>query len=124
MTEIDDAAPPVSPHGRWRQWLKAEWLLLLFGALAVGLAVLDPQPLASYRRWLQLPTLAGLFGLLIAIQGIRDSGVVQRAAAALAARAHSVRTLGLLLVAATALLSQHAPSRSFISSRPCCPWLR
>ncbi|MFA6228725.1 MAG: SLC13 family permease [Rhodanobacter sp.] len=105
MTEIDRAAPPASPHGRWRQWLQAEWLLLLFGTLAVVLAVLDPQPLASYRRWLQLPTLAGLLGLLIAIQGIRDSGVVQRAAAALAARTHSVRTLGLLLVAATALLS-------------------
>jgi Na+/H+ antiporter NhaD/arsenite permease-like protein len=105
MTERGAPLPPASPDGRWRQWLQAEWLLLLFGALAAGLAMLDPQPLASYRRWLQLPTLAGLLGLLIAIQGIRDSGVVQRAAAALAARAHSVRMLGLLLVAATALLS-------------------
>lgn len=105
MTESGDRAAPASSHGRWQPWLKAEWLLLLFGALALGLAVLDPQPLASYRHWLQLPTLAGLLGLLIAIQGIRDSGVVQRAAAALAARTHSVRTLGLLLVAATALLS-------------------
>ena len=105
MTESDARLPPPSLHGRWRQWLQAEWLLLLFGALAAGLALLDPQPLASYRRWLQLPTLAGLLGLLIAIQGIRDSGVVQRAAAALAARAHSLRTLGLLLVVAAALLS-------------------
>ncbi len=89
----------------WRARLKAEWMLLLFGTLAITLAMLDPQPLASYRRWLQLPTVAGLLGLLIAIQGIRDSGLVQHAAAALAARMHSVRTLGLLLVAATALLS-------------------
>ena len=80
-------------------------MLLLFGALAIALALLDPQPLASYRRWLQLPTLTGLLGLLIAIQGIRDSGVVQHAAAALAARMHSLRALGLLLVACTALLS-------------------
>ncbi|HWU77987.1 MAG TPA: SLC13 family permease [Rhodanobacter sp.] len=89
----------------WPARLQAEWLLLLFAVLALLLAILDPQPLTSYRRWLQLPTLAGLLGLLIAIQGIRDSGLVQRAAAALAARMHTVRTLGLLLVMATALLS-------------------
>ena len=89
----------------WRQKLKSEWLLLVFGVLTVALAVLDPQPLGDYRRWLQLPTLAGLMGLLIAIQGIRDSGLVQRAAMLVAARAHSMRGLGLLLVSATALLS-------------------
>ncbi|MDE1894926.1 MAG: citrate transporter [Pseudomonadota bacterium] len=99
-----DAAPSPA-RARWRQWLQAEWLLLLFGGLALGLAALDPQPWASYRRWLQLPTLAGLLGLLVATQGICDSGVVQRAAATLAARAHSVRTLGLLLAAVAALLS-------------------
>ncbi|WP_139350371.1 SLC13 family permease [Rhodanobacter sp. B04] len=85
--------------------LQAEWLLLLFAALAIALALLDPQPLAKYRHWLQLPTLAGLMGLLIAIQGIRDSGLVQHAAVALVARTHSLRSLGLLLVSATALLS-------------------
>jgi Na+/H+ antiporter NhaD/arsenite permease-like protein len=73
--------------------------------VTLALALLDPQPLANYRQWLQLPTLAGLLGLLIAIQGIRDSALVQHAAAALAARMHSVRSLGLLLVTATALLS-------------------
>ncbi|WP_426688954.1 SLC13 family permease [Rhodanobacter ginsengiterrae] len=88
-----------------RQRLRAEWLLWLFAGLAIALAVIDPQPLASYRRWLQLPTLAGLTGLLIAIQGIRDSGLVQHAAVAVVARAHSLRNLGLLLVAATAVLS-------------------
>ncbi len=92
-------------HIDWRARLRAEWLLLLFGALAIALALLDPQPPASYQRWLQLPTLAGLAGLLIAIQGIRDSGVVQHVATALATRMHSVRTLGLLLVAAAALQS-------------------
>ena len=89
----------------WMQKLRAEWLLLLFVALTIALALLDPQPLPKYRHWLQLPTLAGLTGLLIAIQGIRDSGLVQHAAAALVARAHSLRSLGLLLVGATALLS-------------------
>lgn len=79
--------------------------MLTFAGVAIALALLDPQPPASYRRWLQLPTLAGLLGLLVAIQGIRDSGLVQRAAAALAARTHSVRRLGLLLATATALLS-------------------
>ena len=92
-------------HVDWRARLKSEWMLLLFAALALVLAAFDPQPLANYHHWLQLPTLAGLLGLLIAIQGIRDSGVVQRAATALAARMHSLRTLGLLLVVSAALLS-------------------
>ncbi len=92
-------------HVDWRVRLKSEGMLLVFAALAVVLTIFDPQPLANYQRWLQLPTLAGLLGLLIAIQGIRDSGVVQHAATALAARMHSLRTLGLLLVVAAALLS-------------------
>ncbi|WP_254423973.1 SLC13 family permease [Rhodanobacter sp. C03] len=93
------------PRTDWRAKLQAEWLLLLFAALTIVLTLLDPQPSAKYQHWLQLPTLAGLMGLLIAIQGIRDSGLVQHAAVAVVARAHSLRSLGLLLVSATALLS-------------------
>ncbi|MFK2877210.1 citrate transporter [Rhodanobacter hydrolyticus] len=78
---------------------------MLFGALALVLALLDPHPWASYRRWLQVPTLGGLLGLMLAIQGIRDSGLVQHAAGALVARVHSLRALGLLLVTTTALLA-------------------
>lgn len=80
-------------------------MLLAFGLLAIVLAIADPRPLDTYQRWLQLPTLGGLLGLLICIQGIRDSGLVQHAAAALVERVHSLRALGLLLVTATALLS-------------------
>jgi Na+/H+ antiporter NhaD/arsenite permease-like protein len=101
---VVSAAPAAWPR-RALERLAAEWLLLAFALLALALAVLDPQPLEQYRRWLRLPTLAGLLGLMIAIQGIRDSGLVQRLAALLAARAHSLRGLGLLLVAATALAS-------------------
>jgi Na+/H+ antiporter NhaD/arsenite permease-like protein len=89
----------------WRAHLKSEWLLGLFTLLAVALALFDPRPMPDYLHWLQLPTLAGLTGLLIAIQGIRDSGLVQHAASIVVARAHSVRSLGLLLVVATAALS-------------------
>lgn len=89
----------------WRQRLRQEWLLLAFALLVVLLASIDPRPLVDYRRWLQVPTLAGLLGLLIAIQGIRDSGLVQHAAGALVARVQSLRALGMLLVAATALLA-------------------
>ena len=89
----------------WRERLKAEWLLLAFVLLTVVLAILDPQPASTWQRWLQGPTLAGLAGLLIAIQGVRDSALVQHAAAALAARTHAMRPLGLLLVGASALLS-------------------
>jgi len=102
---MSDAKLSSGTSSSWIQKLQAEWLLLLFAALTIALALLDPQPLAKYQHWLQLPTLAGLMGLLIAIQGIRDSGLVQHAAVAVVARAHSLRSLGLLLVSATALLS-------------------
>ncbi|GGY15620.1 hypothetical protein GCM10008098_03330 [Rhodanobacter panaciterrae] len=102
---MGDAKPSSGASSSWIQKLQAEWLLLLFATLTIALALLDPQPLAKYQYWLQLPTLAGLMGLLIAIQGIRDSGLVQHAAVAVVARAHSLRSLGLLLVSATALLS-------------------
>ena len=85
--------------------MSAEWLLLLFASFAVTLAIADPRPSSDYLHWLQWPTLTGLLGLLLAIQGIRDSGFVQRAAAAAIAKAHSLRAMGLWLVGATALLS-------------------
>lgn len=85
--------------------LKAEWLLLVFGTLAIVLAMADPQPAANYRHWLQLPTLAGLLGLMLAIQGIRDSGWVQHIAVAMTVKMRSLRSLGLMLVVTTALLS-------------------
>ncbi|GAB2592814.1 citrate transporter [Dyella jejuensis] len=89
----------------WLNRLQHEWLLLLFTTLTLVLACVDPQPWEHYRRWLQWPTLCGLLGLLIAIQGIRDSGMVQRFAGMLVARMHSLRGVGLLLVSMTALLS-------------------
>ena len=89
----------------WRSRLKHEWLLLFFMTLTLVLACIDPQPMSRYQRWLQLPTLSGLLGLLIAIQGIRDSGLIQRMAGMLVARMHSLRGVGLLLVSMTSLLS-------------------
>ncbi len=88
-----------------RERVKSEWLLVAFATLSIVLAIVDPRPLADYQRWLQLSTLAGLLGLLIAIQGIRDSGLVQRLAAVLLARAHSLRVVGVLLICLTAVLS-------------------
>jgi Na+/H+ antiporter NhaD/arsenite permease-like protein len=95
----------TSSASHWLARLKREWLLLLFAALTIVLACIDPQPLSHHQRWLQLPTLCGLLGLLIAIQGIRDSGLVQRIAGAMVARMHSLRGVGLLLVSMTAVLS-------------------
>lgn len=98
-------AANTSSAKNWLNRLKHEWLLLLFAALTIALACLDPQPLTHYQRWLQLPTLSGLLGLLIAIQGIRDSGLVQHLAGLLVVRMHSLRGVGLLLASMTAVLS-------------------
>ena len=100
--------PATQAPGRAAAWWRAirrERLLLVFGGVALALQALDPQPWARWRVWLALPTLLGLFALLLSIEGIRASGAVQRAAQALARRAHSQRTLALALVAGSALLS-------------------
>lgn len=89
----------------WLRALRRERLLLVFGGVALLLQGLDPQPWPRWRAWLALPTLLGLFALLLSIEGIRASGAVQRAAAGLARRAHSQRTLAVALVAGSALLS-------------------
>lgn len=88
-----------------RQRLKQEALLIIFGLLGLSLAVIDPHSWDDYQRWLRWPTLASLFGLMLATQGIRDSGWVQHIATALATRMHSLRSLGLLLVSVTAVLA-------------------
>ncbi len=96
-------------RGGWARdcWsrLRRERLLLVFGGVALALQLLDPQPWARWRAWLALPTLLGLFALLLSIEGIRASGAVQRAAQALARRVHDQRTLALALVGGSALLS-------------------
>ena len=100
-----DMSQDAQPTATFFDRLKHEWLLLLFVALTLVLAIADPQPLTRHQRWLQWPTLCGLLGLMIAIQGIRDSGFVQRIAGMMIVRTHSLRGVGLLLVSMTALLS-------------------
>ena len=99
------AATGGDPHQRLRAWLRRERLLWLFAALALALALFDPRPLADYRRWLDLPTLAGLIALLVVIEGVRQSGYVQMLAQRLVRRVRDLRTLALLLAATAALLS-------------------
>jgi Na+/H+ antiporter NhaD/arsenite permease-like protein len=69
------------------------------------LAIADPREPIAYLRWLDLPTLAGLCGLLILTQGVRVSGHVQRFALRLVARLHSVRSLAFVLIALSAVLA-------------------
>lgn len=95
---------PAARRG-WAGRIRDEWLLGLFAGLALVLAVADPQPPAAHSRWLQPSTLCALAGLLITIEGIRDSGLVQRAAAGMIARLHSSRAVGLFLVTLAAVLS-------------------
>lgn len=85
--------------------LKRDYLLQIVLALALALAVFDPRPADEYLHWLDLPTLAGLTGLLILAQGVRESGQIQRWALHLVAKLHSVRALAFVLVLLSAALS-------------------
>ncbi|HET8553315.1 MAG TPA: SLC13 family permease, partial [Rhodanobacteraceae bacterium] len=88
-----------------RRWLIRERLLAGFVLLALLLACIDPRAPSTWLDWLEWPTLAGLTGLMVAIQGISDSGWTQRGAEALLPRLHSVRGVGLTLVVTSALLA-------------------
>ena len=90
---------------RLRDILGRERLLVVFGLLALFLALADPRPWTLYRNWFDLPTLLGLVALLVTVEGIRASGYVQGAARYMALRAQSLRRLAFLLVLVSALLS-------------------
>ncbi|HEX7339255.1 MAG TPA: SLC13 family permease [Rhodanobacteraceae bacterium] len=85
--------------------LRREPLLALFALLALVLALADPHPAGAWLQWLNVPTLAGLTGLMMAIAGIQDSGLVQHGARWWLARGHSTRTMALTLVMASAALA-------------------
>jgi len=85
--------------------LRRDHLLQALLLLVLALAIADPRAPAEYLRWLDLPTLAGLCGLLILTQGVRMSGHVQRFALHLVARLRSVRALAFVLVLLAAVLA-------------------
>jgi Na+/H+ antiporter NhaD/arsenite permease-like protein len=91
---------PALPHR-----LRSDHLLQALLLLVLVLAVADPRAPSEYLHWLDLPTLAGLCGLLILTQGVRASGHVQRFALRLAARLHSMRALAFVLVLLAATLA-------------------
>jgi len=85
--------------------LRRDHLLQALLLLVLALAIADPRAPSEYLHWLDLPTLAGLCGLLILTQGVRVSGHVQRFALRLVARLYSVRALAFVLVLLAAALA-------------------
>ena len=85
--------------------LKHDHLLQALLLLTLALALFDPRPPRDYLDWLDVPTLAGLTGLLVLTQAVRISGLVQRWALALVARLRTVRMLAIVLVLLSALLA-------------------
>lgn len=85
--------------------LRRDHLLQVLLLLTLVLAALDPRTPRAYLGWLDLPTLAGLTGLLILTEGVRASGHVQRFALHLVARLRDVRALAFALVLLAAVLA-------------------
>jgi Na+/H+ antiporter NhaD/arsenite permease-like protein len=85
--------------------LRRDHLLQALLLLVLVPAILDHRAPAEYLRWLDLPTLAGLCGLLVLTQGVRDSGHVQRFALHLVSRLRDVRALAFGLVVLAAALA-------------------
>jgi Na+/H+ antiporter NhaD/arsenite permease-like protein len=96
---------PATPSHAWRQRVAHDYLLWTLLALVAILALVDPRPPRAYLGWLDLPTLAGLCGLLVLTQGVLASGHVQRLALQLVARLRHVRALAFVLVLLAAALA-------------------
>jgi len=101
----DPAKLPLSDHPALLHRLRRDHLLQALLLLTVVLAVFDPRAPREYLRWLDLPTLAGLCGLLVLTQGVQMSGHVQRFAVHLVARLRSERALAFVLVLIAAALA-------------------
>lgn len=85
--------------------LRRDYLLQALLLLTLVLAIVDPRAPHEYLHWLDLRTLAGLCGLLILTQGVRESGHVQRFALQLVRRLRGVRALAFALVLLAAVLA-------------------
>lgn len=96
---------PLSNLPAFRNRLRRDRLLQALLLLTLVLAMFDPRAPAEYLRWLDLPTLAGLCGLLILTQGVQSSGHVQGFALHLVARLRDTRTLAFALVLLAATLA-------------------
>lgn len=90
---------------RCQDFLRRESLLVGFALLAVILQGIDPASWAQLAGWSRPPTLIGLLGLMLAIQGIRDSGLIPALAHRLIRGIPSRRGLGMALVLSSALAS-------------------
>ena len=99
------AGNPVSDSTALLHRLRRDHLLQALLLLVLALAIANPRAPADYLHWLDLPTLAGLCGLLVLTQGVRESGHVQRFALHLVARLHDVRALAFVLVVLAAALA-------------------
>jgi Na+/H+ antiporter NhaD/arsenite permease-like protein len=96
---------PVSASHAFLHRLRHDYLLQGLLLLTLVLAIADPRAPRIYLRWLDLPTLAGLVGLLVLTECVRSSGHVQRFALHLTVRVHNVRVLAFVLVAIAAALA-------------------
>jgi Na+/H+ antiporter NhaD/arsenite permease-like protein len=94
---------PITPPFLVR--FRRDHLLQALLLLTLALAIADPRSPRTYLAWLDLPTLAGLTGLLVLTGGVRASGHVQRFALRLVERLRSVRMLSLVLVGLSAALA-------------------
>lgn len=81
-----------------QDFLRRESLLVGFALLAAILQGTDPVSWAQLVVWSRPPTLVGLLGLMLAIQGIRDSGLIPALAHRLIRGIPSRRGLGMALV--------------------------
>ena len=97
--------PRLSVLSRALDRIRGDHLLQALLLLTLALAIFDPRPARDYLRWLDLPTLSGLTGLLVLTQGVRASGHVQRFAMHLLASIHDARTLAYVLMLMAALLA-------------------
>lgn len=102
MTSI---AKPIAALPAFLHALRTDYLFWTLLLVLAALTVAAPAGVARYPGLVDWPTMATLTGLLMLTKGVEESGFLHRVGVQLIARMHSVRTLALLLVSATAVLA-------------------
>lgn len=96
---------PVAAAQRLIHSLREDRFFLCLLVVAFGFALWHPQDVAHYPALVDWSTIATLAGLLMLTKGIELSGALLRLGHRLVVAMHTERSLALLLVCATALLS-------------------
>jgi len=95
----------MSWYSSARAFLSREWLLVAYLLMFLVLLVWYAPPLPTLASYVDIRVLVSIFGFLLVVQGLRDSGFLSWLATRLALHAGDARSFSLIVVISTVALA-------------------